>query len=206
MGRDEHAAMVELHKTGFADDFNGLARQPRSSLVPHRREADRARRAHPPRGDRLIVSDDIVERCGRRWSHRSELEPFDRRHPPDRLMWPLMVVMLHPPVELGLRVPNRGERLAVEELAAQRLCQRSILPVVVGERGAVKRWVIPLLRQIRSKRTGPGPGPNRAVNTFPLSVRIASGTPWAAIAASSASHTGRAVARATTCAHTTKRL
>ena len=44
------------------------------------------------------------------------------------------------------------------------------------------------------------------MNTLPLSVRIASGTPWAAIAASNASHTGRAVARATTQAHTTNRL
>jgi hypothetical protein len=62
-----------------------------------------------------------------------------------------------------------------------------------------------LSRQIRSNRTGPGPGPNRAVKTLPLSVRIASGAPWRAIAASSASHTGRAVARATTAAEITKR-
>ena len=65
---------------------------------------------------------------------------------------------------------------------------------------------MPLSLQIRSKRTGPGPGPNRAVNTLPLSVRTASGTPWRSIANSKASPTGRAVARATTCADTTNRL
>jgi hypothetical protein len=44
------------------------------------------------------------------------------------------------------------------------------------------------------------------VNTFPLSVRIASGTPWRSIANPSASHTGRAVARATTNADTQNRV
>jgi hypothetical protein len=51
----------------------------------------------------------------------------------------------------------------------------------------------------------PRPGPNRAVNTLPLSVKICSGTPCARIAKASASHTGRAVARATTQADTAKR-
>ena len=60
-----------------------------------------------------------------------------------------------------------------------------------------------LSRQIRSNRTRPGPGPKRAVKTFPLSVRMASGTPWRAMAASSASHTGRVVARVTTAAEIT---
>jgi hypothetical protein len=43
------------------------------------------------------------------------------------------------------------------------------LPVVVGDRGAVSRCLMPLSVQIRSRRTGPGPGPNRAVNTLALS-------------------------------------
>jgi hypothetical protein len=43
------------------------------------------------------------------------------------------------------------------------------LPVVVGEYGAVKRWRMPLLAQIRSKSTGPGPWPKRLVKTLPLS-------------------------------------
>jgi hypothetical protein len=40
---------------------------------------------------------------------------------------------------------------------------------VVGEYGAVSKCRIPFSAQIRSKRTGPGPSPNLAVNTFPLS-------------------------------------
>jgi hypothetical protein len=79
------------------------------------------------------------------------------------------------------------------------------LPVVVGEYGAVSRCLIPLSLQIRSNITGPGPNPNLAVNTFPLSVRICSGTPWRASASLSASHTGRAVARGTTFALITYR-
>ncbi len=85
------------------------------------------------------------------------------------------------------------------------LCSRSTFPVVVGEYGAVSRCRIPFSAQIRSNITGPGPRPNRAVNTFPLSVRICSGTPCRASAALSAAQTGRAVARATTAAQTTNR-
>ena len=57
--------------------------------------------------------------------------------------------------------------------------------------------LIPFSRQIRSKSTSPVPGPNRPVKTFPLSVRIALGTPWRRIANANASHVGRAVARGT---------
>ena len=57
---------------------------------------------------------------------------------------------------------------------------------------------MPLLAQIRSKSTGPGPWPKRAVKTLPLSVRIWSGTPWVRSAHCRASQTGLAVARATT--------
>jgi hypothetical protein len=42
------------------------------------------------------------------------------------------------------------------------------LPVVVGCRGAVSRWMMPLSRQIRSNKTSP-PLPNRSVNCLPLS-------------------------------------
>jgi hypothetical protein len=45
-----------------------------------------------------------------------------------------------------------------------------------------------------------GAGPNRPVNTFPLSVKICSGTPYVRIASSKPSHIGRAVALETTCA------
>ena len=64
---------------------------------------------------------------------------------------------------------------------------------------------MPFSRQIRSNNTSPVPGPNRPVNTFPLSVRICAGTPCARIALPNASHTGLAVALRTTCADTQNR-
>ena len=50
--------------------------------------------------------------------------------------------------------------------------------LVVGKRGWVSRWVIPLSRQIRSNSTSP-PLPNRSVNWLPLSVKTSPGTPTA---------------------------
>lgn len=55
------------------------------------------------------------------------------------------------------------------------LWKRSTLPVVVGERGAVRRLRMPFSLHMRSKRTSPDPGLKRPVKTLPLSVRI-----WAA--------------------------
>ena len=50
-------------------------------------------------------------------------------------------------------------------------CNRSIFPVVVGDRGLVSRWVMPFSRQIRSNSTSAGRGlPNRPVNCLPLNV------------------------------------
>jgi hypothetical protein len=51
------------------------------------------------------------------------------------------------------------------------LWDRSTLPVVVGERGAVSRCLIPFSLHMRSKSTSPVPGPKRPVKTLPLSVR-----------------------------------
>jgi hypothetical protein len=60
-----------------------------------------------------------------------------------------------------------GRSLRPSRISRRRdLCHRSILPVVVGDLGAVRRCVIPLSMQVRLNNTGPGPGPKRAVNTF----------------------------------------
>lgn len=61
----------------------------------------------------------------------------------------------------------------------------------VGERGAVNKCRIPFSAQTRSNNTSAldPPGPNRPVNTFPLSVKICSGTPCRCRALSNASHT-----------------
>ena len=75
-------------------------------------------------------------------------------------------------------------------------CRRSILPVVVGERGLVSRWVMPFSRQIRSNSTSAGRGlPKRPVNCLPLSDSTSAGTPYSRIAATNAAHTARPVAR-----------
>ena len=71
---------------------------------------------------------------------------------------------------------------------------RSIFPVVVGVRGWVSRWLIPLSRQIRSNSTSP-PFPKRSVNCLPLSLSTSPGTPNLCNAAANARHTARPVAR-----------
>jgi hypothetical protein len=91
-----------------------------------------------------------------------------------------VVVALHPGVDGSLRGLDAGERPgSVEQFAGRSvLCQRSIFPVVVGERGLVKPVVMPFSRQIRSKRTSAGYGlVNLPVNCFPLSVNTSDGTP-----------------------------
>ncbi len=81
-------------------------------------------------------------------------------------------------------------------------CQRSIFPVVVGERIFVNRWSMPLRRQITSNSTSGARGRNLLVNCTPLSVSTCSGTPNRLSAASNARQTAREVARSTTDAMT----
>ncbi len=180
----------------------------------HRPRPRRSHRPATPRSGRRTRRR-RSSRCGRRRAsltaprsldHRlvegprvGQPEPLPGRDHPDALMRPLVVVLVHPGVDArparrrdrAKTLPSRNSRLSV-------LWNRSTLPVVVGDRGAVNRWRMPFSRQIRSNSTSPVPGPKRPVNTLPLSVRIASGTPWARIACANASHTGRAVARRTT--------
>src|SRR5437588_783038 len=69
------------------------------------------------------------------------------------------------------------------------LWNRSIFPVVVGERGWVRICSMPFSRQIRSKSTSTGGCANRPVNTLPLSVSTWSGTPYCRSARLNPSHT-----------------
>ena len=88
-----------------------------------------------------------------------------------------MVVFIDPPIELDLRAREILEDPVGAELRAQAAVEPHTLPVVVGERGSVCRWVMPFSRQTRSKSTSTGGRVNRPVNTLPLSVKISSGTP-----------------------------
>ena len=86
-----------------------------------------------------------------------------------------VVLYSRPSVDCGLRGGQVRERdRVIEQLAAQAPWNRSIFPVVVGDRGWVSRWAMPLSRQIRSNSTSP-PLPNRSVNCLPLSVRTSPG-------------------------------
>jgi hypothetical protein len=115
------------------------------------------------------------------------------------------VVVRHPGVQGGLGLLDRVEQVPVEELAAHRLVQP--LELAGGGRRVRRgeQWRMPLSWQTRSNSTGPGRGPNRAVTTLPLSVRIAWGTPWRANAARRASYTGWAVALGSSLASTQNR-
>jgi hypothetical protein len=64
------------------------------------------------------------------------------------------------------RPPSRGTARQRPSSSACRVWwNRSTLPVVVGPRTAVSRWVVPFSRQIRSNSTSAGRGlPNRPVN------------------------------------------
>ena len=101
-----------------------------------------------------------------------EPEPVGRRAHAQALVRPLGVVVHDPAVEGGLQLGDGGDSRSCRRKNPARivLCSRSTLPFVVGEYGAVSKCGIPFSAQIRSKRTVPGPSPNRAVNTLPLSV------------------------------------
>ena len=81
-----------------------------------------------------------------------------------------VVVLCASAIESNTR-PFKNSRRSV-------LCHRSTLPVVVGDRGAVRRCLMPFSRQIRSNKTSIGLAENRPVSTRPLSVKTSSGTPW----------------------------
>ena len=94
-------------------------------------EADRALGAHPPWSSpesRSPVGVGLDGLGGTR-PGRGELEPFDGRHPPDRLVGPLVVVVRDPDVQLRLRVgrsrrrPCRRGTLVAASCANARPCR-----------------------------------------------------------------------------------
>ncbi len=89
------------------------------------------------------------------------------------LVGAVSVVLLDPGIDRGLGLLRRAEPAVVnEQLTAQRLVKRSILPVMVGDAGAVGDAVLAadLVEQHLP------PLPKRSVNCLPLSVKISSGT------------------------------
>ena len=146
-------------------------------LAPTRRETQSSPLRSPP-----------TDRAGAR---RGPDEAVRRGGHVQRLMRPLAVVVARPtrPARPA-RPAATGNSCPVGNSARRVRWNRSIFPVVVGDRGAVSRCSMPFSRQIRSKSTSIGGCPNRPVNTLPLSVRICCGTPCRRIAAASPSQTG----------------
>ena len=110
-------------QSALADHLDVLTGEPHACLVGGGGEADRAGGADPAGGHRLGAQVDAGVRflnLDGSGPGRGKLEPFDRRHPPDRLVRALVVVAVHPNIELRLRILDRVEHLAVEELTAQR--------------------------------------------------------------------------------------
>ena len=108
-------------------------------------DADQAAGRHPAgdlgRADaeRLTGLDgwDRGRRSGR-W-----LEAAGRDGHGDGLVRTLGVVVGNPGVQQLLGIGERVEAAAGQQLGPQRLVERSILPVVVGQRTPVHRWVMP---------------------------------------------------------------
>ena len=120
----EHTAVVELHEPAVADDLDGLTGQPHPGLVAGGGEADRALGARPAASSPAHRRRASARRAASAGSLAVASASWNRSiggDPPDRLVRPLVVVVPHPRVELRLGVGDRGEHLAVEELAAQRL-------------------------------------------------------------------------------------
>jgi hypothetical protein len=105
------------------------------------------------------------------------VEPLGGDGAVEGLVRPRAVVITDPLVEFPLRRGRLENTRRVSNSARSARWNGSILPVVVGERGAVSRCLIPCSRQIASKRTSTGGWWNRPVNTRPLSVKTCSGAP-----------------------------
>jgi hypothetical protein len=105
------------------------------------------------------------------------VEPLSRGRIIEGLVRPGGVVVADPLIQRLLRHPQRGKVRRVSNSARRVRWNRSILPVVVGDRGWVNKCSMPFSRQIRSNNTSVGGVKNFPVNTRPLSVKICCGTP-----------------------------
>jgi hypothetical protein len=95
----------------------------------------------------------------------------------ERLMRPGGVVVDHHSSNAACAACKELNVRRVSNSARRLRWNRSILPVVVGDRGWVNKCSMPFSRQIRSNNTSTGGVAYFPVNTLPLSVKICCGTP-----------------------------
>jgi hypothetical protein len=69
---------------------------------------------------------------------------------------PDIVVLLDPLIQRGCAASSVANTCPARNSARKLRWKRSILPVVVGERGAVNKCSMPFSRQIRSNSTSTG--------------------------------------------------
>ena len=166
VGRDDDAAVVDVHEAAVADDLDVLTGQPHPGQIVRRGEADRPASRDPtvaaiagiaPADPASAVDRPSMDPPARRG--RAGTAP--RGDHPDALVRPVVVVVLDPHVQFGLGVLDRVEHPPGEELAAQRLVE----PLDLARRRRRPRRgqqvldaVLPA-DPIEQHLTGPGPEP-----------------------------------------------
>ena len=164
--------VMDRHQPVRDGDVDGLTVEPHPDRIQLGSETDLAGPTHLARRGRL--------RVGSTGSAGSDAARRKRSHgttSPMPLMPSVVVVFVHPPIELGLRVSDRFEHFAVQELA------RSVLmpPLHLARRRRRPRRrqdvFDPVLAADPIKQHLTLARPEPPVNTLPLSVRISRGTP-----------------------------
>lgn len=137
MRGDHDTQMRDLDEPAAGDDVDTLTVELPAYVVSETRDTDVTPRIYPPRdagrgwkrGRHGLLGRMAVEVVVDRQNPSvREPEAPVGRHVADALVRPLGVVLLHPQVESGLRVLERGEDFDVEQLGAHRLVQALDLP------------------------------------------------------------------------------
>ena len=100
--RDEDALMVERHQAVSNRDVDGFTVEPHPDRIQHRSETDLAGPPNPARRRRLHRRFDRHRRLG-----GGESESFPRHNITNALMAAIVVVFMHPTIELGLGFADR---------------------------------------------------------------------------------------------------
>ena len=126
--RHEHRVVKDLHEAVVTDELDGLARQVAADVVLEVERAHLAVHEHPPEQARGRWTGFTL----RGWRHRRRLlegrrmrggEALGRGPVAEALVLAAVVAVVHPGVDRCLRLGDRREDLAVQELPLQRLVE-----------------------------------------------------------------------------------